>query len=129
MRETRTTRICSAAPSMCQRCRKAGRNISGSVWRGNDMNLIVVPRDPGWRGAFEAEATPLLATLKTLALRIVPHGSTAVPGLGAKPIIDIQISVETLEPISAYRDRLETIGYVHVPHPDDSFCPFFHRPH
>jgi GrpB-like predicted nucleotidyltransferase (UPF0157 family) len=92
------------------------------------MNLIVVPHDPGWRGAFEAEAIRLRDTLKTLALRIDHHGSTAVPGLGAKPIIDIQISVETLEPISAYRDRLETIGYVHVPHPDDLFCPFFHRP-
>ena len=92
------------------------------------MTIEIVPYDPGWQGAFEAEAARLRVTLKTLALRIDHHGSTAVPGLGAKPIIDIQISVERLEPISAYRERLETIGYVHVPHPDDSFCPFFHRP-
>jgi GrpB-like predicted nucleotidyltransferase (UPF0157 family) len=92
------------------------------------VTIEIVPYDPGWRGAFEAEAARLRAALKTLAVRIDHHGSTAVPGLGAKPIIDIQISVERLEPISAYRERLETIGYVHVPHPDDSFCPFFHRP-
>jgi GrpB-like predicted nucleotidyltransferase (UPF0157 family) len=63
-----------------------------------------------------------------MALRIDHHGSTAVPGLGAKPIIDIQVSVATLQPLSAYGPRLEAVGYTHVPHPDDSFCPFFHRP-
>ena len=42
---------------------------------------------------------------------------------------DIQVSVDTpLQPIAAYGERLQAIGYVHVPHPDDSFCPFFHRP-
>ena len=88
----------------------------------------ILAYDPGWPAAFEAEATRLHAALETLALRIEHHGSTAVPGLCAKPIIDIQISVATLQPLSAYSARLETIGYVHVPHPDDSFCPFFHRP-
>ena len=43
-------------------------------------------------------------------------------------IIDIQVSVATLQPLSAYGAKLEAIGYVHVPHPDDSFFPFFHRP-
>jgi GrpB-like predicted nucleotidyltransferase (UPF0157 family) len=42
--------------------------------------------------------------------------------------IDIQVSVATLQPLSAYAARLEVLGYTHVPHPDDSFCPFFHRP-
>jgi GrpB-like predicted nucleotidyltransferase (UPF0157 family) len=90
--------------------------------------IEIVPYDPRWPGAFEAEAARLRAALKTMALRIDHHGSTAVPGLSAKPIIDIQISVATLQPLSAYGAALEGIGYVHVPHPDDSFCPFFHRP-
>ena len=68
------------------------------------------------------------ARLGEQALRIDHHGSTAVPGLSAKPVIDIQVSVATLVPLSAYGTRLEAVGYVHVPHPDDSFCPFFHRP-
>jgi GrpB-like predicted nucleotidyltransferase (UPF0157 family) len=63
-----------------------------------------------------------------LACRIDHNGSTSIPGLAAKPIIDIQVSVAALQPIEAYRDRLRAVGYVHVPHPDDSFCPFFHRP-
>jgi len=90
--------------------------------------IEIVPYDPGWPGAYEAEAVRLRAALKTLVLRIDHHGSTAIPGVGAKPIIDIQLSVAALQPLSAYGARLEAIGYIHVPHPDDSFCPFFHRP-
>jgi GrpB-like predicted nucleotidyltransferase (UPF0157 family) len=90
--------------------------------------LEIVPYDSAWPGAFEEEAARLRAALHTLALRIDHHGSTAVPGLGAKPIIDIQIAVAALKPLSAYGAKLETVGYTHVPHADDSFCPFFHRP-
>lgn len=93
-----------------------------------EKKLEVVPYDPGWPAAFEAEAVRLRSALGTLALRIDHHGSTSIPGLGAKPIIDIQVSVAALQPIEAYGDPLRAIGYVHVPHPDDSFCPFFHRP-
>ena len=94
--------------------------------REQDRNHRV--RFTGWPAAFEAEAARLQAALQSLALRIDHHGSTAIPGLGAKPIIDIQISVATLQPLSVYRAKLDAIGYIHVPHPDDSFCPFFHRP-
>ncbi len=88
----------------------------------------IVPYDPRWPAAFEAESVRLREALGPVALRIDHHGSTAIPGLAAKPIIDIQVSVAALRPMSAYREPLRTIGYVHVPHADDSFCPFFHRP-
>ena len=74
------------------------------------------------------EAVRLRNALGSLALRIDHTGSTSVPGLAAKPIIDIQVSVAALQPIAAYAAPLRAIGYVHLPHPDDSFCPFFHRP-
>ena len=93
-----------------------------------ENKIEIVAYDAGWPAAFEAEAARLRAALQSLALRIDHHGSTAIPGLGAKPIIDIQISVATLQPLSIYRAKLDAIGYIHVPHPDDSFCPFFHRP-
>ncbi len=93
-----------------------------------ESRLEIVPYDPDWPRAFEAEASRLRATLKTQALRIDHHGSTAIPELGAKPIIDIQVSVASLQPLLAYGAGLEAMGYIHVPHPDDSFCPFFHRP-
>jgi GrpB-like predicted nucleotidyltransferase (UPF0157 family) len=62
------------------------------------------------------------------ALRINHCGSTAVPDLDAKPIIDIQVSVARLQPLDAYAAPLAALGYVHVPHADDAVCPFFHRP-
>ncbi|HLG57292.1 MAG TPA: GrpB family protein [Vicinamibacterales bacterium] len=58
--------------------------------------IIVVPDDPGWPAAFDAEAIRLRAALGALALRVDHHGSTAIPGLSAKPIIDIQVSNESL---------------------------------
>jgi len=88
----------------------------------------ITPYDPNWPAMFEAEAIRLRRALGPVALRIDHHGSTAVPGLAAKPVIDIQISVATLRPFEAFGTPLEALGYVHVPHPDDAFCPFFHRP-
>lgn len=93
-----------------------------------EHTIAIAAYDPAWPAAFAAEADRLRAALGSVALRVDHHGSTAVPGLAAKPIIDIQISVTALQPLSAYGARLEAIGYVHVPSPDDSFCPFFHRP-
>lgn len=93
-----------------------------------ESKLQVVPYDSGWPAAFELEAIRLRTALGTLALRIDHHGSTSIPGLDAKPIIDIQVSVAALQPLAPYGEPLLVIGYLHVPHPDDSFCPFFHRP-
>jgi GrpB-like predicted nucleotidyltransferase (UPF0157 family) len=90
--------------------------------------IKIVAFDSGWPAAFDAEAVRLRAVLGNLALRIEHHGSTSIPNLAAKPIIDIQVSVAALQPLQAYGSRLAAIGYVHVPSPDDSFSPFFHRP-
>jgi GrpB-like predicted nucleotidyltransferase (UPF0157 family) len=90
--------------------------------------IEIVAYDPRWPLAFEAERARILAALGPLARRIDHHGSTAVPGLCAKPIIDIQVSVDSLQPFDAYRQPLATLGYIHVAHADDDRCPFFHRP-
>jgi len=90
--------------------------------------LQIVPYDPKWPEAFAAEAIRIRNALGPLALRIDHNGSTSIPGLAAKPVIDIQVSVRSLQPIDAYGELLRHLGYVHVAHADDSFCPFFHRP-
>ena len=77
---------------------------------------------------FDVERARLAAKLGPRALRIDHHGSTSVPGLAAKPIIDIQVSVEALHPIDPYAELFVQLGYVHLPHADDVICPFFHRP-
>ena len=92
------------------------------------MYIEIVPYDPNWPREFESERERIVAALGDLAVRIEHNGSTAVPGLAAKPVIDIQIAVGQLHPIEAYSPRLAQLGYQHVPHSDDAFCPFFHRP-
>jgi GrpB-like predicted nucleotidyltransferase (UPF0157 family) len=61
---------------------------------------------------FQALGRSLRDALGNVAVRIDHIGSTAVPGLAAKPIIDIQISVPAFEPLAAYRRPLECLGFV-----------------
>lgn len=96
--------------------------------KANGERLQIVSYDPRWVPAFEAKLDRIAGALGGLASRIDHHGSTAVPGLDAKPVIDIQVSVEQLQPICAYEEPLATLGYIHEPHADDAVCPFFHRP-
>ena len=93
-----------------------------------DAVLEIVPYNADWPQVFLAERDRIAAVMGALALRIDHNGSTSVPGLDAKPIVDIQVSVQRLQPIEAYAPQLAQLEYVHVPHPDDAFCPFFHRP-
>jgi len=72
----------------------------------------VVPHDSAWPSLFVQQARALRAALGAVALRIDHIGSTAVPGLVAKPVIDIQISVADLVPLDAYKVPLEELGYV-----------------
>jgi GrpB-like predicted nucleotidyltransferase (UPF0157 family) len=72
----------------------------------------IVSYDPAWPGRFAELGAALRRVLGATALRIDHIGSTAVPGLDAKPIIDLQISVADFEPLDAYRIPLESLGYV-----------------
>jgi len=90
--------------------------------------IEIVSYESTWPAAFENERGRLSSALGPLAKRIEHHGSTAVSGLAAKPIIDIQVSVACLDPLDRFVEVLSPIGYVHVTHRDDERCPFFHRP-
>ena len=75
--------------------------------------IALVPSDPAWPRRFEEEAARLRAIIPADLLIEIEHiGSTAVPGLPAKPVIDIQATVTDLE---AARSRLiaplEAAGY------------------
>jgi GrpB-like predicted nucleotidyltransferase (UPF0157 family) len=72
----------------------------------------IAPYDPIWPARFAQLGGELRAALGTTALRIDHIGSTSRPGLAAKPIIDIQISVAVFEPLDAYRLPMEQLGYV-----------------
>ena len=88
--------------------------------------IIINDYHPTWPREFEALRLSLLEILGPLALRIDHIGSTSVPGLGAKDVIDIQVTVKALT--LETRQRLVDAGYHwyeaythdHVPLGEDS---------
>ena len=74
--------------------------------------IEVVDYDPAWPARFEAMRARLAEALGPVAVRIDHVGSTAVPGLSAKPVIDIQVSVPDVEDEAAYRDVIEGQGFL-----------------
>lgn len=75
--------------------------------------IRVSPYDPAWPHAFAVIKQELAAALGPLALRIEHVGSTAVPGLAAKPIIDIDIVIEEASLLPSVIKALASWGYSH----------------
>lgn len=91
--------------------------------------IVIVPYDPAWPAMFAAEAARLQEAFGHHALRIDHVGSTSVPGLDAKPVIDIQISVRSLASRVLFHPLLAQLGYTHFALGDfDRVYPFFKRP-
>jgi GrpB-like predicted nucleotidyltransferase (UPF0157 family) len=76
------------------------------------MPVEIVLYTDEWPRRFRLLAGSIRAALGNTALRIDHIGSTSVPGLAAKPIVDMQISVGDFEPLDAFRLPLESLGYV-----------------
>jgi len=73
--------------------------------------VVLAPHDPHWAGEAARLGNELRAALGTL-LRDVHHiGSTAIPGIRAKPIIDLIPVAASVESLEAQRDVLERLGY------------------
>ena len=76
--------------------------------------LIVLPYDPNWITEFERIRDYLIEQIGDLVLEIKHIGSTSVPGLAAKPIIDIVAVMESYDVFPAIISRLEKVGYKHM---------------
>ncbi len=80
------------------------------------------PYDPAWYTMYASEAQLLRNTLDIPPEHIQHVGSTSIPGMVAKPIIDIAIRVDTLERAEQWEDTLASLGYwykgleTHMPH-------------
>jgi len=75
--------------------------------------ILVAPYDPSWPAAFEAIRDELASALGDCVLGIEHVGSTAVHGLAAKPVIDIDIIVQDYTVFGLVKTRLAAIGYRH----------------
>lgn len=85
----------------------------------------VAAYDPSWAAVFASVGERLRVALGPVTLRIDHIGSTAVPGLDAKPIIDVQISVAAFEPLAAFRVPLESCGFLLRPKPEELSRRYF----
>jgi GrpB-like predicted nucleotidyltransferase (UPF0157 family) len=94
------------------------QNLPG--WKAENM-IIISKYNPKWAEEFDSIKSSLQEILGDLALRIDHIGSTSVPGLGAKDVIDIQITVKELDEqikrnlINAGYNDCGAITHDHIP--------------
>jgi GrpB-like predicted nucleotidyltransferase (UPF0157 family) len=93
-----------------------------------DPAVRTVEYDPGWAESAAEEMTRIAAAVGEAAVRIDHVGSTAVPGLAAKPIVDLQLSVAAIEARSLCVEPLEGLGYLFAPDPASPDFHFFGLP-
>jgi len=92
-------------------------------------SVVVVDYDPQWPSQYEEEKERILDGIGDVAVAIEHIGSTAVPGLGAKPIIDIMVAVPVLADAERCIEPLQGVGYEYIPEYNDLIPErrYFHK--
>lgn len=93
-----------------------------------DPAIRIVAYDPTWPRLFSSEAAKIRGTLGDVAVDIHHIGSTSVPGLQSKPIVDILVTVSDISDLASYQVPLERIGYAFTYHLEFPDLHFFGRP-
>jgi GrpB-like predicted nucleotidyltransferase (UPF0157 family) len=75
--------------------------------------VTLLPYQRAWARLFREEARRLRAALADRVLRVEHVGSTAVPGLHAKPILDIVVAVRDMSDAARFEEALAPLGYIH----------------
>lgn len=91
----------------------------------DDEPIRIEPYDPDWPSRFELERPVLEEVLRASITGGIHHvGSTAVPRLDAKPVIDILVGIDNLERATRHIEPLAALGYLHWPHRRDEMLWF-----
>ena len=96
--------------------------------------IIVLDYDPNWPVVFQSLRKRIAETLGDMAAAIEHVGSTAVPNLAAKPVIDIDVLLTSETMLPAAIERLASLGYIHrgslgVPEREAFLAPADGPPH
>jgi GrpB-like predicted nucleotidyltransferase (UPF0157 family) len=94
---------------------------------GRSRDYGLVEHDPAWAAMYEEEAGRIRRSLGDVAVRVEHVGSTSVPGLAAKPIVDIQVSVDAMVPRDRFVEPLVGLGYEFVADPTDTEHEYFKK--
>jgi GrpB-like predicted nucleotidyltransferase (UPF0157 family) len=76
-------------------------------------NVIVLPYNPAWKEWFKELKKSIWPHISDLASDFIHVGSTSIPDMSAKPIIDIDIVIDSMDRFDEIKSRLEKIGYFH----------------
>ena len=95
-------------------CRLTNGKVT-TVNRSLAQPVIIVPYDPEWITRYEGEKVRIQTAMGTYLKGIEHIGSTAVPGLPAKPVIDILGGITSLLDTPSFIPPLEEIGYCYIP--------------
>lgn len=87
--------------------------------------VMLVPHDPEWSKLFEQEKQLLVETFGTRIKAVTHIGSTAIPDIPAKPIIDMNVAVESIDDIDDFIQKLPELGYEYIPERRFSDRQFF----
>jgi GrpB-like predicted nucleotidyltransferase (UPF0157 family) len=93
-----------------------------------DPAVRIVAYDEAWPVRAVEELRRLDDALGPVAVRTDHVGTTAVPGLDAKPVLDLQVSVAAIEPRARYVEPLARLGYLFAPAPESPDHHFFAKP-
>ena len=94
----------------------------GGGWHVQDGDPVeIVDYDPRWPDSFASEAARVLLALSGHVIGVEHIGSTAVEGLVAKPVIDMQVGARSLDSTDEIVAALTAIGYAYVPELEQVF--------
>ena len=86
---------------------KNKRNISKTYKR----RVGIVSYNPNWKEIYKEESKKIKNVLSDIIVDIHHIGSTAIPGIKAKPVIDILVEVKDIEAVDRYNNKMEELGY------------------
>jgi GrpB-like predicted nucleotidyltransferase (UPF0157 family) len=76
--------------------------------------IVVVDYDSEWPGLYEHEKILILGVMGNKVLGIEHIGSTSVPGLGAKPVIDTMVGIQNIADFKECVASLQSVGYKYI---------------
>ena len=71
----------------------------------------VVPHNPEWQRAFELEAQYVSSSLSDNVIEVYHIGSTSIPGIYAKPILDLMVAVRSIIQVDLHNSAMAAQGY------------------
>lgn len=93
--------------------RESDEHLDAVLIGGGEVHPIVsIEYDSAWPSRFEALGLVIKEAIGDVVLSVAHSGSTAVPGLAAKPIIDIRVTVDDVANEDSYVSKLESVGFV-----------------